>query len=85
MLAAQGLRRLVRRARFNPTTFQVVSFSLQIQRRRRIDAGGAARAEAILGAAPVGAVDEKTIMEYVESQKWNQDDQGFKITAPEER
>ncbi len=34
--------------------------------------------------ATVGAVDEKTIMEYIESQKWDQDDQGFKITAPEE-
>ncbi len=30
------------------------------------------------------AVDEKTIMEYIESQKWDQDDQGFKTTAPEE-
>ncbi len=32
----------------------------------------------------VGAVDEKTIMEYIETQKWDQDDQGFKITAPSE-
>ncbi len=34
--------------------------------------------------ATVGAVDEKTIMEYIENQKWDQDDQGFKITAPSE-
>ena len=34
--------------------------------------------------ATVGAVDEKTIREYIESQKWDQDDQGFKITAPTE-
>ena len=34
--------------------------------------------------ATVGAVDEKTIMEYIESQKWDQDDHGFKITASEE-
>jgi hypothetical protein len=32
----------------------------------------------------VGAVDEKTIMEYIENQKWDEDDQGFKITAPTE-
>ena len=34
--------------------------------------------------ATVGAVDEKTIREYIESQKWDDDDQGFKITAPTE-
>ena len=34
--------------------------------------------------APVGVVDEKTIMEYIENQKWDEDDQGFKITAPPE-
>ena len=34
--------------------------------------------------ASVGAVDEKTIMEYIENQKWDEDDQGFKITAPTE-
>jgi putative transposase len=32
--------------------------------------------------ATVGAVDEATIREYIESQKWDQDDQGFKIVAP---
>jgi len=32
----------------------------------------------------VGAVDEKTIREYIENQKWDQDDQGFTITAPSE-
>jgi hypothetical protein len=32
----------------------------------------------------VGAVDEKMIMEYIENQKWDEDDQGFKITAPSE-
>jgi putative transposase len=26
-------------------------------------------------------VDEKTIMEHIENQKWDEDDQGFKITA----
>ncbi len=34
--------------------------------------------------ATVGAVDEKTIMAYIENQKWDEDDQGFKITAPTE-
>ena len=34
--------------------------------------------------ASVGAVDEATIREYIENQKWDQDDQGFKITAPAE-
>jgi len=29
-------------------------------------------------------VDEKTIREYIESQKWDEEDQGFKITAPTE-
>ena len=34
--------------------------------------------------ASVGAVDEDTIKRYIESQKWDDDDQGFKITAPSE-
>ena len=29
-----------------------------------------------------GAVDEVKIKEYIESQKWEEDQQGFKITAP---
>ena len=32
----------------------------------------------------VGAVDEQTIKAYIENQKWDEDDQGFKITAPTE-
>ena len=32
--------------------------------------------------ATVGAVDETTIKAYIENQKWDEDDQGFKITAP---
>jgi hypothetical protein len=32
--------------------------------------------------ATVGAVDEETIKAYIENQKWDEDDQGFKITAP---
>ena len=32
--------------------------------------------------ATVGAVDEKTVQEYIENQKWNDDAEGFKITAP---
>ena len=32
--------------------------------------------------ATVGAVDEAAIKEYIESQKWDEEDQGFKITAP---
>ena len=32
--------------------------------------------------ATVGAVDEATIKRYIESQKWNEDEEGFKITAP---
>ena len=34
--------------------------------------------------ATVGAVDEKTIMEYIENQKWDEDAEAFKITAPAE-
>jgi len=30
----------------------------------------------------VGAVDEKTVKEYIEGQKWEDDAEGFKITAP---
>jgi hypothetical protein len=32
--------------------------------------------------ARVGAVDEGTIREYIENQKWDQGDQGVKINAP---
>ena len=32
--------------------------------------------------ATVGAVDEETIRHYIETQRWSDDDQGFKITAP---
>jgi len=32
----------------------------------------------------VGAVDEKTIKEYIENQKWEEDAESFKITAPTE-
>ena len=34
--------------------------------------------------ATVGAVDEATIKQYIENQKWDADDQGFQITAPAE-
>jgi REP element-mobilizing transposase RayT len=34
--------------------------------------------------ATVGAVDEKTIMEYIENQRWDEDAKAFKITAPAE-
>jgi putative transposase len=34
--------------------------------------------------ASVGAVDEATIKKYIEDQRWDEDDQGFKITAPTE-
>ena len=34
--------------------------------------------------ASVGAVDEETIKKYIENQKWDEEDQGFKITAPTE-
>jgi putative transposase len=34
--------------------------------------------------ATVGAVDEKTIREYIENQNWEDDIEGFKITAPTE-
>ena len=33
--------------------------------------------------ATVGAVNERTVREYIESQKWDEDVEGFKITAPE--
>ena len=32
--------------------------------------------------ATVGAVDEETIKKYIESQHWDEDAEGFKITAP---
>ncbi len=32
--------------------------------------------------ATVGAVDEATIKEYIENQRWEDDQEGFKITAP---
>jgi hypothetical protein len=32
----------------------------------------------------VGAVEEDTIKKYIESQRWDDEDQGFKITAPTE-
>jgi putative transposase len=31
--------------------------------------------------ASVGAVDEDTIKKYIDSQRWDDDDEGFKITA----
>ena len=34
--------------------------------------------------ASVGAVDAETIKKYIEDQKWDEEDQGFKITAPTE-
>jgi putative transposase len=34
--------------------------------------------------ATVAAVGEQTIKAYIENQKWDEDDQGFKITAPTE-
>ena len=34
--------------------------------------------------ASVGAVDQQTIQQYIENQRWDEDDQGFKITAPTE-
>ncbi len=32
--------------------------------------------------ATVGAVDEATIKEYIESRRWEDNQEGFKITAP---
>jgi putative transposase len=34
--------------------------------------------------ATVGAVEEETIKAYMENQRWDEDDQGFQITAPTE-
>jgi REP-associated tyrosine transposase len=34
--------------------------------------------------ASVGAVDETTIREYIENQRWEEDMDGFKVTAPTE-
>ena len=34
--------------------------------------------------ATVGAVDEQMLKAYIENPKWDEDDQGFKITAPTE-
>ena len=49
-------------------------------------------AEALLGQhlwargyfCATGAADEETIKAYIEKQKWEEDDQGFQITAPTE-
>ena len=32
--------------------------------------------------ATVGAVDEEAIKRYIENQRWDEDDEGFKIVAP---
>ena len=32
--------------------------------------------------ATVGAVDEETVKQYIENQKWDEEADGFKITAP---
>lgn len=32
----------------------------------------------------MGAVDEETMKKYIESQTWDEEDQGIKITAPTE-
>jgi REP element-mobilizing transposase RayT len=34
--------------------------------------------------ATEGAVDEEAIRKYIENQKWDEDEHGFKITAPTE-
>jgi putative transposase len=34
--------------------------------------------------ATVSAVDEATIKAYIDGQTWDEDEQGFKITAPTE-
>jgi len=34
--------------------------------------------------ATVSAVDEAIIKAYIENQKWEEDDEGFKITSPTE-
>ena len=33
--------------------------------------------------ATVGAVNERTVREYIESQKWDEDVEGFQVIAPE--
>jgi putative transposase len=32
--------------------------------------------------ATVGAVDEATIKAYIENQRWDEDDESFRITVP---
>jgi REP-associated tyrosine transposase len=32
--------------------------------------------------ATVGAVDERAVMAYIESQRWDEDVDGFNVTAP---
>ena len=34
--------------------------------------------------ASVGAVDDQTIREYIENQRWDEDVDGFKVTTPRE-
>jgi putative transposase len=34
--------------------------------------------------ATVGVVNEETIKAYIENQRWNEDEEGFKITTPTE-
>lgn len=33
--------------------------------------------------ATVGAVDEQTVREYIEGQKWDEEVEGFRVVAPE--
>jgi putative transposase len=66
----------------------------QVQKRAFVtaSAGGVPRvAKTVLGpaylarryfCATVGAVDEATIKAYIENQRWDEDDESFKITAP---
>lgn len=35
------------------------------------------------GAAPVGAGNEQSGREYIESQRWDEDMEGFRVIAPE--
>lgn len=49
-----------------------------------VASGFSASAQAVPGAASVGALDEKTIMEHMENQKRGEGTDGFEITAPAE-
>jgi REP element-mobilizing transposase RayT len=57
---------------------------LHVRRERILQAARANSLARGYFCASVGAVDEETIKHYIERQKWEDEDQASKITAPSE-